>query len=391
MTVKFSTLKSRLKHSPDFDAEIGKFLKDIENNLSKNLVEAQIDDYDCDLKLIFVQTGGSEGLFLENFSKLQPPYYILTNGSNNSLASSLEILTFLNKIGAKGEILHGSAQYIAKRIQELSVINRAKRKINGAKLGVIGKPSNWLIASVPDYDEIKNKFNITLKDIPLEEIESKCLNEREHPHEFNDFDKKEINKALDIYDAIKETVNLNRLNGITIRCFDLLSSLRSTGCLALAKLNDEGMIGTCEGDVMAMISMLVANALTNQSTFQANPSRIDVEKNTIVFAHCTLPLGMTKGFRLDTHFESGIGVAIKGKLRKERITVFRMSADLKSYFVSNGEIIDNLNEPNLCRTQIEVHLDKDVSTLLKTPCGNHHIIMYGEWANAIDELMRELL
>mgnify|MGYP003301395200 CR=1 FL=1 len=55
-----------------------------------------LDDYDCDLKLIFIESGGSEGLFLDGFKLLKAPYYLLTSGDNNSLAASLEILTYLN-------------------------------------------------------------------------------------------------------------------------------------------------------------------------------------------------------------------------------------------------------------------------------------------------------
>lgn len=46
--------------------------------------------YQCDLPLILIQSGGSEGLFLENFSKLKAPFYLLTYGNNNSLAASLK-------------------------------------------------------------------------------------------------------------------------------------------------------------------------------------------------------------------------------------------------------------------------------------------------------------
>ena len=58
----------------------------------------------------------------------------------------------------------------------------------------------------------------------------------------------------------------------------------------------------------------------------------------MVLAHCTIPLAMTDDLRLDTHFESGTGVAIKGYLREEDVTIFRLSADLKNYFVSDGKI-----------------------------------------------------
>ncbi len=51
--------------------------------------------YDGDLAVILVQSGGSEGLFLEMKDRLRAPYYLLTYGTNNSLAASMEILSYL--------------------------------------------------------------------------------------------------------------------------------------------------------------------------------------------------------------------------------------------------------------------------------------------------------
>ena len=75
--------------------------------------------YDSDLALIFVRTGGSENTFLSIIDKLKEPNYFLTVEHSNSLAASLEILTYLNLQNKKGEILHGNVHYLSQRIKEL--------------------------------------------------------------------------------------------------------------------------------------------------------------------------------------------------------------------------------------------------------------------------------
>lgn len=392
MNIKFSTFQSRLTHSPDFNNEIATFIANVEKELGDKLHYADLADYDCDVKLIFVQTGGSEGYFLDNFDKLKEPYYLLTNGSNNSLAASLEILTYLNNHGKQGEILHGGASYIASRIKTIAAVDKVKRSLKKARLGVIGKPSNWLISSVPNYEQVLSKLGVTLVDIPIERVEElakKAVVQSYVAHPA--FDKDELNKARQIQQALEQLADKEHLDGLTIRCFDLLTSLKSTGCLALAELNAKGIIGTCEGDIAAMLSMLIARIVSGKSNFQANPSRIDVANNTVVFAHCTAPLDMLNGYKFDTHFESGIGVAIKGELNTGKATIFRLSADLKRYFVSSCNIVDNLCESDLCRTQIVVRPAESVTRLLTAPCGNHHIIMYGDYAEHIKLVMESLL
>ena len=158
----------------------------------------------------------------------------------------------------------------------------------------------------------------------------------------------------------------------------------------LALLNKEGVVATCEGDVPTMISMHLLNKLTNQVGFQANPSRIDVENKKMILAHCTLPLNMVNKYNLDTHFESGIGVAIKGYLKEEKVTIFKLSKNLKDYYVTTGTIIKNLEESNLCRTQIEVSIDDNIEYFLNRPYGNHHVVIYGDYKNDIIKYMSKL-
>ena len=392
MNVKYATFKSKLKYSLDFEERKKSFLSNVENALNDSLEYSTLDDYDCDLKLIFIETGGSEGLFLENMDILKEPYYILTSGSNNSLAASIEILNYLKINGYHGEILHGSPEYIAKRIKTLAKLEKAKKILNNTKLGVIGKPSDWLISSIPNYTVVKDKLGIELIDIPL----SKVVDKASKPH-FNKlliekgFNKEELVKASNIYDALDEIVKEYKLNGLTIRCFDLLKSLKTTSCLALGELNKRGIVSTCEGDIATMLSMMIVKSIADKPSFQANPSRIDTLTNDIVFAHCTVPFDMLKSYTLDTHFESGIGVAIKGQMKEEKVTIFRMSADLSRYYVTTGKIVKNLNEGDLCRTQVRIHLDTDVKELFINPCGNHHVIVYGDEANNIKELLSKIL
>ena len=72
------------------------FLASIEAELGEQIEVSLIEDYDAELKLVFISSGGSEGIFLKHFSELKAPYYLLTSGTDNSLAASIEILTDLN-------------------------------------------------------------------------------------------------------------------------------------------------------------------------------------------------------------------------------------------------------------------------------------------------------
>ena len=397
--IKVSSFHSDLHRQDVLAQRHAAFLASIETYLGEQITVSPIDDYEADLKLVFISSGGSEGKFLEHFNELRPPYYLLTSGTDNSLAASIEILTYLNCQGYEGEILHGNPKYIAERIKDLIAGNRRKteegessvRDITGTaeiggRYGVVGEPSDWLIASVPDEDKVKEVFGTELVSIPMEDLLEEYDATESDPDERNGLDFGSSNRLVRAVLRLREK---NNLDGLTIRCFDLLSSIHTTGCLSLAQLNADGFIGTCEGDVMSMLTMALIRKVTGQSSFQANPSRIDVDDNTMVLAHCTMPYDMAQSFGYNTHFESGIGVAIKGEFKTEPVTILRLSKYLDSYWIAEGRIIGNLNESTLCRTQIEVKLDDSYSVgdLLRVPCGNHHIVFYGRHRDEIVDFL----
>ena len=349
------------------------------------------------LSLIYVRTGGTEGIFKKLLPELleksgRASFYLLTSGKSNSLAASMEILSYLRQNDLKGEIIHGSADYIAQRMTLLAKVGEAKRQLEGCRLGVIGQPSDWLISSQADYAEVKRRLGIELVDIPMQALlDILAVTPEAAAQETSDVEviKNALPGANRIYLALKELIAKYRLQGFTLRCFDLLTEMKNTGCLALAKLNAEGFVAGCEGDVPAMLSMMIARSLTGVSGFQANPSTINPETGEMLFAHCTIPLNMVERYELDTHFESGIGIGIRGYMASGAVTIFKVSGDLSRSFIAEGELIRNQAKADLCRTQQVIQLAEKSQTsyFLTEPIGNHHIIIPGRFQALLQELI----
>lgn len=379
------------------DARVTEYLQALEAELGEPLSMVTIDAWVASpFGLIFVASGGSEGLFLEQYPKIaDKPLYILTSGESNSLAASMEILSYLQQQGKQGEILHGSVQSVAARIRALRSVACARARMNNMRLGLIGESSDWLIASPADGSCYREKLGISLVKLPMKDLLDEI---RKGGYEDNTltrqlkamgYDAEEMEKSLSVYGALKRLVSRYGLSGITVRCFDLLDTVHTTGCLALAILNAEGIYAGCEGDVPALVSMVILGEVSGQPVFQCNPSRIDTANGEMVLAHCTLPLNMPYRMTLTTHYESGIGVAIAGSIPEKACTIFKTSASLDRHFTQEGVIIENLHEPTLCRTQIKMRLD-DYSYFLTKPIQNHHLVCLGEHKSALDELFAQI-
>ena len=419
MTATLYTLTSDLHSELTRTASQEPFIKDIEAALGApfDVRGGDFSGYGTrPCELIYVRTGGTEGIFKSIFCaadgtlRIPEPVRLLTSGRSNSLAASMEILSYLNLHEVAGEILHGTPACIASRIlsgagkHPVSGTGLVKsvspgRILKGERLGVVGRPSDWLISSDVDYARAREVLGLELVDVPMEELLEEIAR-HEHPEvnlpelntpKFgNPIPGSDLSDSLDIYGALLRIIRKYRLDGLTIRCFDLLTSVHNTGCMSLALLNSQGFVATCEGDVPAMISMAVARKVTAAagrgcSGFQANLSRI--EGDNLLFAHCTLPLSMARSWVYDTHFESGFGVAVHGEIPEGPVTIFKLSPDFNRAFIFEGEILQNQYRANLCRTQILVSAPGAAPYFLRESIGNHHVIIPGRLASALTALL----
>ena len=384
--INFIFLRSKVGNDSRFkDEEKARFL---------NALNTENDFEFCEegKQIFFIETGGTEEEFKSIYEGYKEPYYILATDANNSLPASLEIASFLRKMGKTFKLFHGHPEEVRVQLKddEIAKIPSKSRgflkfsKLNNMRLGVVGKPSNWLISSDVNYKEAKEKFGVELVDISTEEFLAQIdkTNDKINPIIFEPLlnekvDQATLEGALKIYCALRDLIIKYKLNGLTVRCFDLLTSVKNTSCLALAMLNKDGYIATCEGDIPAMLSMAIVKKAFNQSSFQVNPSYLNLKERYGYFAHCTIPLDMCLSYKFDSHFESGIGLGIKGRVNLGKVTIFKMNGNLNDYEVFEGNVVENLQKNNLCRTQVKVQFNEPIDEMFTSPNGNHLIILYG--------------
>ena len=328
-------------------------------------------------QVVAVLTGGTEAQFVQlvedGLIDLHKPVYLMVSGHSNSLAASLEILSYIRQHKGVGKVMMNaqdteipeSNQFSAISFQPSEALLKNEQPL---RLGVVGFPSDWLISSSVNYADVLKKMNIELVDIPISEMTS--LGEVDPG----------MKGAEAIYARLKELVVANNLQGVTLRCFDLLTTVKNTGCIALSKLNDEGIPAACEGDIPTLLTMMVCKRLTGELCFQVNPARIQAN-GEMLFAHCTLPLGMTEKHEYTTHFESGIGVAIHGDLPTGDYTLVKMSGDMQRMLAVDVELERCQFEANLCRTQVWIKATPEVAQyFLTSPIHNHHVLVKGHHA-----------
>lgn len=342
---------------------------------------------------VMTATGGVENLFIRILPHLDSAIRIIADGRNNSLAAALEILSYLTSCYKHGKIIHGSNEEIVNDI-------RADLKpLHNTRIGCFGHPSDWLIDSDVNHIVLERKYGIGVINIALDRlydeidvadsgeawrIAQTCSSDAKSIVEPSNDD---MLKAAKTYLAIRKICQEEHLTAMTIRCFDLVKVFKTTSCLALALLNDEGIVAGCEGDMQSLVTMILAQRLCGEKAFMANPSLL--RDDCSMLAHCTLPLSMCETFTLRSHFESSFGVAIQGDLPCTDYTLFKWGGEeLNRFFVTEMQAVPIDYNEHFCRTQILLNANLK-SYLLRHSIGNHQVIIKGLHAEKIRNFMRE--
>jgi len=357
--------------------------------------------------LCFIATGGTESLCVEYASLLhkrapEKPIILLSHPYMNSLAAGLEARCKLVYETKPAYLFHTTDH---QEMQNLFSVLRARDYLTqeGKKVGIIGHPSDWLVAS--DLETIGSKSEVWGIKIHEEIISLKEVTKLYDSIPNNSSEVENIVRYFLAQDAklaatrpgdstnrwlwdnarfcvaLSKVVKQYDLFGLTLRCFDLING-NITGCLAVSYLNDMGIPSACEGDIPALITMMLSHSVSGSPSFMANP--IHYRGKHLTLAHCTIPTKMTMHVKLMTHFESGQGAAIQADLRNPDKPWTISRANLWDNVMNCEEVIARNIEAKSdrsCRTQVEAEF-KSEELLLKylgKASGNHQILTEGSW------------
>ena len=376
------------------------------------------------VNVAYILTGGTESLFIklfgENCSRLGN-ITIISDAYHNSLAASQEICTWLYNNGVQHRHIHIPLHSPDATLNRLPTLLCAEspapqrtecnagvaatsadalvKALGGCTIGLIGEASPWLIASGIDKEALSERCGVSFREISIGTLADKYLGYRKlwKSHTLSagaraeldevlcrfscslegDRTTEDLSDAAIMYLALASICKEEHLDAVTVKCFDLLSSCKTTACLALALLNDNGKIAGCEGDIPSICTMLAIYKALGRPSFMANPASIDSDNLSIDFAHCTIPTVMVESCTLPSHFESGIGIGINGEVPLGNYTLCKLSGKtLERSLICNGRLVKGEYLSNRCRTQVRFIFESkaEFDAFSKARVGNHIIL-----------------
>jgi L-fucose isomerase-like protein len=350
---------------------------------------------------ILAATGGTEAAIdqlVRQRRRVVPfePVLVLAHPLHNSLPSALEAMARVHMDGGRGRIVQVAADRPASLTESIADVT-AIHRLHRTRLGQVGQPSPWLVASVPDRDLLRRGWGVEVVDVDIGETIDACRTgdpgaarpvamrySRGAPPT------PELLDAAALHPVLVATADRAHVDAITVRCFDYLGTLHTSGCVALAELNDAGFVAGCEGDVASAVAMLLVRVLLEQPSWIANPAVIDEAEDRLLLAHCTVAPSMVDDVELHTHFESGLGIGLRGRFAPGPATLIRLGGPaLERLWVANATIEHAGDADDLCRTQVSVRLDdSSAQQILDAPLGNHIVLFHGHHRDRIERWWR---
>jgi len=192
-----------------------------------------------------------------------------------------------------------------------------------------------------------------------------------------------------------------KADAITIDCLAGCygNRLKAYPCLGFMELLDDGLVGACECDIPATVSVMVASALAGGRSAYISDPTIDSSTRTISLAHCVAPrrfLGRDTPllpYEILTHNEDRRGASVRTIAPEGyRVTSIKIMPKRKFITLQTGIVVKNEIIDRGCRTKIITEIDGDFEKVYRQWDYTwwHRITVYGDISAEVRALAAKL-
>ncbi len=284
---------------------------------------------------------------------------------------------------------------------------RAKKFLKESKFLYIGEIPSFSAPEGPwDFFKVQKRFGTKFRHIETNEFYRNYdkFSDEEVKKELErwkqDFDKieppqEEMMNATRAYLALKFLAGREGANGITVNCGRFTEERPVVPCLAFARLIDEGIICSCEGDITAMLSSFMLHGITGQpilmGNFGSKKGRFEAGENEVTIEHDIIPLSMAKEkFTIRDYHGRNFGVTAYADIEEKPMTLLNLNTNLDTISIIEGKIKHSMDGIH-CRVIVHMEIDGDISKVPDIIVGSQHMSMiFGHWQEELEAMADQL-
>ncbi len=207
-----------------------------------------------------------------------------------------------------------------------------------------------------------------------------------------------LEKSARLYLAIMNYKEDRGIDAFAIKCWpEFQSLLRCSVCGVVSRLNNQGIMTACEGDVTGLATMYMQHLITKEPCFLAD--LVNVNDEGIAKAwHCgPAPVCMardasTTEYREHPTIKQGMGFSVEFKMKLGRLTVLKLKEAKGMYklFMATGEGVEE--DRHMVANQADIRFDvpmKDVlDCIMNNGIEHHYAIVYKDIQDILIEVCK---
>ena len=203
-----------------------------------------------------------------------------------------------------------------------------------------------------------------------------------------------VTNAFVLYRLFKDIMQEQKATAFTIKsCMGTVIPMsKTTACLSLGLINDEGGIAFCESDFVVVPVGILLRYIANKPVFMHNSTF--PHQGIVTCAHCSSPRRLDgKNYEpteIVTHYESDYGAAPKVEMPIGQIVTFlNPEYSVGRWTGMNGIVRDNPNF-DCCRSQQDIEIVGNWRVLLNEVRDSHWMMVYGDYVKESRYAARKL-
>jgi hypothetical protein len=189
--------------------------------------------------------------------------------------------------------------------------------------------------------------------------------------------------AFVLYRAFKDLMEENDAPAFTVKsCMGtIIPMAKTTACLSLSLLNDEGWLAFCESDFVIIPPGILLRYLAGRPVFLHNSTF--PHQGLVTCAHCTCPRRMDgqryEPAQIVTHYESDYGAAPKIEMPMEQLLTFLDPEYTAGRWVGFRGVVKGNPAYAICRSQQDVQIEGQWRRLTREVRDSHWVAVYGDY------------
>ncbi|MBN2329954.1 MAG: sugar isomerase [Candidatus Omnitrophica bacterium] len=283
------------------------------------------------------------------------------------------------------------------------------KNLLGCKIVALGGEWGKYASDAPQI--ARDKFKMEIINIPYEDVEKRIKSALADPQKMAlaekwtdryltlpqttlKTEKHFVVNAFILYRIFKELMWENQTPLFTIKdCMKTIIPIsKTTACLSLGLINDEGLFTLCESDFVVLPAGILLRHISGKPVFMHNSTF--PHKAVVTCAHCSAPRRMNSDryepTTIMTHEESDFGAAPKVEIPRGQELTFIDPEYTKGRWVGIcGNVQDNPFYP-ICRSQQDVRIQGQWKKLLNEVRDSHWLMVYGDFLKEAGYAARKL-